>query len=196
MASSNQFMAVNRDRNETFVSGVQSRAELEALHQAGVSYAGFIFMLTSPYGISIQKGIEIGYNSPIPLVAIFQNADLEEILYVTEHLHVSAVLLNGWETQAFISELRENLPSNIRIIKIAHMDDENPKMDYQDVDFYLLGGRIGERVELNESLLSRIDLSNVFVSLNFEIKALDWPNRSLSEIDFVSLPPKKRALLC
>ncbi len=168
MASSNQFMAVNRDRNETFVSGVQSRAELEALHQAGVSYAGFIFMLTSPYGISIQKGIKIGHNSPIPLVAIFQNADLEEILYVTEHLNVSAVLLNGWETQAFISELRAKLLSTIRIIKIAHMDDENPKMDYQDVNFYLLGGRVGERVELNESLLSRIDLSNVFVSVNLD----------------------------
>lgn len=157
---------------ETIVSGITEHAELLKAHEAGATYAGFIFVLTSPYGIAIEKAKEIAQNSPMKLMGIFQNSDIEDILYITKEIHLSAIVLNGWETQTFITKLRLLLPSNIKIIKIAHLQDEAPKMNYLHVDHYLLGGHVGEKLEPNWALLQNIDLSNVFLSGNWKDEAL------------------------
>ena len=52
------------------------------------------------------------------------------------------------------------------------MKDDAPKMNYQHVDFYLLGGHVGEILEPNWTLLKNIDLSNVFLSGNWKDSAL------------------------
>lgn len=157
---------------ESIVSGITNRADLMAAHAAGATYAGFIFVLTSPYGIAIEDAKEIAKDSPLKHIGIFQNSDLADILYVVNEIKLDAILLNGWETQAFITKLREQLPESIKIIKIAHLKDDAPKMNYQHVDFYLLGGHVGEILEPNWALLKNIDLSNVFLSGNWKDSAL------------------------
>ena len=44
---------------ESIVSGITNHADLMAAHAAGATYAGFIFVLTSPYGIAIEDAKEI-----------------------------------------------------------------------------------------------------------------------------------------
>lgn len=166
---------------ESIVSGITEFSDLQKAYEAGATYAGFIFVLTSPYGIAIDKAKEIAEQSPMKLLGIFQNSDIADILYVAQEINLSAVLLNGWETQEFITELRRHLPDTIRIIKIAHLSDAAPKMNYQHVDFYLLGGHLGEALEPNWQLLETMDLSNVFVSSNWKDRAL-LPNLSLSPL--------------
>lgn len=162
-------LAVNKS---SIISGITNRSDLERAIDMGATYAGLIFVLTSPYGIAIDDALEITKDTNIPLIGIFQNSDLADIIYVAERIELHAVLLNGWETQTFINQLRECLPHNTKIIKIAHMSDAVPKMDYLNVDFYLLGGHVGEHLEPNWDLLQQIDLHNVFISNN-------WKDRSL-----------------
>lgn len=157
---------------ESIVSGITEKEDLTHAVEAGATYAGFIFVLTSDYGVSIEQAMAIAKDSPIKLIGIFQNSDIADILYVTEHINLSAILLNGWETQEFISELRALLPESIKIMKIAHIKDDAPKMNYEHVDFYLLGGHVGEALEPNWALLKNLDLSNVFLSGNWKDSAL------------------------
>lgn len=160
------------DAQESIISGITEKEDLIRAYEAGATYAGFIFVLTSPYGISIEQAMIIAKDSPIKHIGIFQNSDIDDILYIVEHIELKAVLLNGWETQAFISELRALLPDSIKIMKIAHIKDEAPKMNYKHVDFYLLGGHVGEQLEPNWSLLQNIDLSSVFLSGNWKDNSL------------------------
>lgn len=152
---------------ESIISGITNADDLKTAIEMGATYAGLIFVLTSPYGIAIDAALEFADASPIPLIGIFQNSDLEDILYVSEQIPLFAVLLNGWETQGFINQLRERLPMHIKIIKIAHMCDGNPKMNYQNVDFYLLGGHVGEQLAPNWALLEHLNMENVFLSGNW-----------------------------
>lgn len=153
---------------ESIVSGITDHKDLIAAYEAGATYAGFIFVLTSPYGIAIEKAKEIAQDSPLKLIGIFQNSDIADILYVVKEINLNAILLNGWETQGFIDELRSLLPESIKIIKIAHIKDDAPKMNYNNVDFYLLGGHVGEELEPNWAVLKTLDLSNVFLSGNWK----------------------------
>lgn len=153
---------------EMIVSGITERRELIQAFEAGATYAGLIFVLTSPYGIDIEQAKMLSEDSPLPFMGIFQNSDLEDILHIVREIKLSAVVLNGWETQKFIDQLRASLPQDIKIIKIAHLSDDAPKMNYEHVDFYLLGGHVGEKLEPNLSLLKNVDLSKVFLSGNWK----------------------------
>ncbi len=153
---------------EMIVSGITEKEELIQAFEAGATYAGLIFVLTSPFGIDIEKAKMISENSPLPFIGIFQNSDLADVVHIVNEVKLSAVVLNGWETQKFIDQLRLAIPKEIKIIKIAHLCDDAPKMNYQNVDFYLLGGHVGEKIEPNLALLKQMDLSKVFLSGNWK----------------------------
>lgn len=164
---------------EKIISGITERKELMDAFEAGATYVGLIFVLTSPYGIDIEQAKILSEGSPLPFMGIFQNSDLEDILHIVNEVKLSAIVLNGWETQKFIDQLRASLPAEIKIIKIAHLSDDAPKMNYQNVDFYLLGGHVGEKLEPNLALLQNVDLSKVFLSGNWKNSEL-FSNISLN----------------
>ncbi|MHC5226032.1 bifunctional indole-3-glycerol-phosphate synthase TrpC/phosphoribosylanthranilate isomerase TrpF [Ignatzschineria sp. LJL83] len=150
------------------VCGLTSVIDAKAALDAGAIYGGFIFILSSPRGITHHTAAEIAKEVPLNFIGVFQNDDIDSIVYITEKVGLFAVQLHGNEPQAFISELRQKLPENVKIIKAVNIQngaESLPAMNYTDVDYYLLDGKKGGSGEpFDWSLLKGLDLSNLFLA--------------------------------
>lgn len=150
------------------VCGLTSIEDAKAAFEAGAMYGGFIFILSSPRGITYRQAKEIAEAVPLNFIGVFQNDDIDSIVYITEEVGLHAVQLHGHEPQQFISELRQKLPEDVRIIKAVNIQNgatSLPAMDYAGVDYYLLDGKKGGSGEpFDWSLLKGLDLSNLFLA--------------------------------
>lgn len=149
------------------VCGLTSREDALNAYNAGATYGGLIFILTSPRGVTYKMAKAISKDVPLQFIGVFQNDDIETIDFITREVGLSAVQLHGEEPQAFITQLRAVLPQEVKIIKAVNITEgsELPKMDYRDVDHYLLDGpRGGSGVAFDWSLLEGRDLSKVLLA--------------------------------
>lgn len=150
------------------VCGLTSIEDATAAFDAGAMYGGLIFILSSPRGVTYRKAKEIAAAVPLYFIGVFQNDDIDAIVYIAEEVGLHAVQLHGHEPQQFISELREKLPKEVKIIKAVNIQNDAkdlPAMNYQDVDYYLLDGKKGGSGEpFDWSLLKGLDLSNLFLA--------------------------------
>lgn len=150
------------------VCGLTSVEDAKAAFDAGAQYGGLIFILTSPRGVTYRQAKEIAGSVPLNFIGVFQNDDIDAILFITKEVGLHAVQLHGNEPQHYIDELRAKLPSEVKIIKAVNIQNgatELPAMDYQHVDYYLLDGKKGGSGEpFDWSLLKGQDLSNLFLA--------------------------------
>ena len=150
------------------VCGLTSKEDAKAAFDAGAMYGGFIFILSSPRGVTYHQAKAIAAEVPLKFIGVFQNDDIDSIVYITNEVGLHAIQLHGHEPQSFITELRQKLPADVKIIKAVNIQNgaqELPAMNYQDVDFYLLDGRKGGSGEpFDWSLLKGLDLSNLFLA--------------------------------
>ncbi|MDM1544730.1 bifunctional indole-3-glycerol-phosphate synthase TrpC/phosphoribosylanthranilate isomerase TrpF [Ignatzschineria indica] len=150
------------------VCGLTSIEDAQAAFDAGAQYGGLIFILTSPRGVTYRQAKEIRHAVPLEYIGVFQNDDIDAILFIAKEVGLSAIQLHGHEPQHYISELRAKLPRNIKIIKAINIQEgeqQLPFLDYQDVDHYLLDGKKGGSGEpFDWSILEGADLSNLFLA--------------------------------
>lgn len=128
------------------VCGLTSVKDAQAAFDAGAVYGGLIFILSSPRGVTYHTAKEIVAAVPLDFIGVFQNDDIDSIVYIVNEVGLHAVQLHGHEPQAFIRELRQKLPTDVKIIKAVNIQNgakSLPEMAYQDVDYYLLDGKKG-----------------------------------------------------
>ncbi|GGZ95348.1 bifunctional indole-3-glycerol-phosphate synthase TrpC/phosphoribosylanthranilate isomerase TrpF [Ignatzschineria ureiclastica] len=148
------------------VCGLTSAEDAKLAYEAGATYGGLIFILSSPRGVTYHQAKVIRESAPLKWVGVFQNDDIDTIAFIAQEVGLSAVQLHGEEPQSYISKLRQLLPHHIQIIKALPVRENTlPLMDYQDVDYYLLDGVKGGSGEpFNWQLLANRDLSNCFIA--------------------------------
>lgn len=150
------------------VCGLTSIEDAKAALDAGAMYGGFIFILSSPRGVTYHQAKAIAAKVPLNFIGVFQNDDIDSIVYIVNEVGLHAVQLHGHEPQQFITQLRQKLPEDVKIIKAVNIQNgatSLPAMDYQDVDYYLLDGKKGGSGEpFDWSLLKGLDLSNLFLA--------------------------------
>ncbi|UNM96887.1 bifunctional indole-3-glycerol-phosphate synthase TrpC/phosphoribosylanthranilate isomerase TrpF [Ignatzschineria rhizosphaerae] len=150
------------------VCGLTSIDDAKAAFDAGAMYGGLIFILSSPRGVTYHEAKEIAAKVPLKFIGVFQNDDIDAIVFIAKEVGLHAIQLHGHEPQSFITELRQKLPVDVKIIKAVNIQNDAqdlPLMNYQDVDFYLLDGKKGGSGEpFDWSLLKGLDLSNLFLA--------------------------------
>lgn len=150
------------------VCGLTSIADAKAAYNAGATYGGLIFILTSPRGVTYKIAKEIAGSAPLKFIGVFQNDDIDAILFIVKEVGLHAIQLHGNEPQHYIDELRMKLPADVQIIKAVNIQKdatELPAMNYNHVDHYLLDGKKGGSGEpFDWRLLQGLDLSNLFLA--------------------------------
>lgn len=150
------------------VCGLTSKADAMAAFNAGAMYGGLIFILSSPRGITYRKAKEFVSEVPLKFIGVFQNDDIDSIVFITQEVGLHAVQLHGTEPQHYITALREKLPSDVLIIKAINIQNGAttlPAMNYEHVNYYLLDGKKGGSGEpFDWSLLTGQDLSKLFLA--------------------------------
>lgn len=150
------------------VCGLTSAKDAKAAYDAGATYGGLIFILTSPRGVTYREAKEIVTEAPLKYIGVFQNDDIDAIVFIVKEVGLNAVQLHGHEPQQYINDLRAKLPLDVKIIKAVNIQQDTttlPAMDYTHVDYYLLDGKKGGSGEpFDWDLLQGIDLSNLFLA--------------------------------
>ena len=73
------------------VCGLTSVLDAKAALDAGAMYGGLIFILSSPRGITHHTAADITKEVPLNFIGVFQNDDIESIIYITEKVGLFAV---------------------------------------------------------------------------------------------------------
>ena len=126
------------------VCGLTKLDQIQELIDLKTDFLGFVFYEKSPRyvlnSLTLKEISEIKHDKK---VGVFVNENLENILEISEKAGLNFIQLHGDETDDFISELKEKLNQEIKIIKVSRIgrELENLKFKIQnlksDIDYFL-----------------------------------------------------------
>ena len=109
------------------VCGLTKLDQITQLLDLNVDFLGFIFYDKSPrYVLNhliLEQISEIDHSGK---VGVFVNENLEKIVELSEKSKLNYIQLHGDEDDHFISELREKLNPNIKIVKVIRIGNQTP----------------------------------------------------------------------
>ncbi|KAA9001834.1 bifunctional indole-3-glycerol-phosphate synthase TrpC/phosphoribosylanthranilate isomerase TrpF [Affinibrenneria salicis] len=166
MAEDNLALAVRRViLGENKVCGLTRAADAQAAWKAGAVYGGLIFVDASPRHVDLPQAKDVMAAAPLRYVGVFRNAAPEQVSQTAQALSLAAVQLHGDEDQAYISALRQRLPSACQIWKALSVGDSVPAMTLEHVDRYLLdNAQGGSGKSFDWSLLAGQTLDRVMLA--------------------------------
>ncbi len=126
------------------VCGLTKLDQIEELISLNVNFLGFIFYEKSPRfvlnSLALNQISEIEHQGK---VGVFVNETLENIIEISQKAGLNLIQLHGDETDEFISELREKLDPEIKVIKVFRIGPELGPVKSKiqnlksDVDYFL-----------------------------------------------------------
>ncbi len=120
------------------VCGITQLADLQALVQYGVDYAGFIFYEKSPRLVTGKlDAVAAKEITGIKKVGVFVDADLEVVKDAIHNYGLSLVQLHGNETPAYCAAIRELVPV-IKAFRIGAQVNWQELMPWIPVTDYFL----------------------------------------------------------
>jgi indole-3-glycerol phosphate synthase/phosphoribosylanthranilate isomerase len=125
---------------ENKVCGVTSKEILQSAYKAGAAYAGLNFIESSPRYVNIDKAISLAKDSPLPLVGIFCDQKIEEVLSITKSVCLSFVQLHGNENAEYVNSLRKVLPRSCKIWKAITTDDKE-FLNHPDIQYFIVDSK-------------------------------------------------------
>lgn len=109
------------------VCGLTKIDQIQELIDLKVDFLGFIFYDKSPRYVLNQLSLEqISNIEHSGKVGVFVNEDLDIIIKISEKANLNFIQLHGDENDDFVSELREKLNSEIKIIKVIRIGNQTP----------------------------------------------------------------------
>lgn len=147
------------------VCGLTRAEDARVAHEAGAIYGGVIFASGSPRQVSSEQAQVVMAAAPLKYVGVFRNNSISDIVTQATTLKLFAVQLHGDEDPAFVAELRQALPDNVRIWKALSIKDTLPARDWPHVDRYVFdNGQGGTGQRFDWSLLQGQKLDNVLLA--------------------------------
>lgn len=116
-------------QGEHKICGLGKPADAVAAHQYGATFGGLIFYAKSPRHTTVDNAAEIIAAAPLSYVGVFVNEAIATVADIADKLKLAAVQLHGSESQAYIDELRPQLPENCQIWKAKAVKDALPIFD-------------------------------------------------------------------
>jgi len=111
------------------ICGLTTAEAARTAYEAGASWGGLIFAPESPRRVNEAEAREVTSASPLPMVGVFVNDSRERIARLAQEFHLAAVQLHGEETQAYVHDLRRELPKECEIWKAARADETMPPVE-------------------------------------------------------------------
>ncbi|OAN18334.1 bifunctional indole-3-glycerol phosphate synthase/phosphoribosylanthranilate isomerase [Photobacterium jeanii] len=146
MAEENLELAVRRVLiGENKVCGLTHADDAAAAYQSGAVYGGLIFVPASPRCVDTEQARMVMSGAPLKYVGVFQNAAIETVSEVANHLQLSAVQLHGEETPAYLNELKTNLPKTCEIWKAHGVQDAVPEVERWPADKHVIDSKVGNQ---------------------------------------------------
>ncbi|WP_226064934.1 phosphoribosylanthranilate isomerase [Kaistella polysaccharea] len=140
----NQQLATNNRQPKLKVCGLTKLDQIEELVSLKADFLGFIFYEKSPrYVLDSLDLEEIKAIKHSGKVGVFVNESLEQIIEISEKAGLNFIQLHGDESDEFISEVREQLNPEIKIIKVFRIGTELENLKFKiqnlksEVDYFL-----------------------------------------------------------
>lgn len=147
------------------VCGLTRKEDVVAAHAAGAIYGGLIFAEGSPRQIDQQQARSLMAAAPLKYVGVFRNNAVGDVVTTAQALSLHAVQLHGDEDQAYVNQLRSQLPAAVKIWKALSVRDRLPEHNWQQIDRYVFdNGNGGTGQQFDWSLLSGQPLDNVLLA--------------------------------
>jgi phosphoribosylanthranilate isomerase len=97
---------------------------IQAIARCGVDYLGFIFVQGTPRFVTpkLREVLPGSVPAYVETVAVFRNADHDEIEDTVQHHCFSAIQLHGLEDSGYVAECKRRLPQ-CKIFKAASLSE-------------------------------------------------------------------------
>ena len=126
------------------VCGLTKLDQIDELISSNIDFLGFIFYEKSPrYVLKFLTLEEIKSITHSGKIGVFVNETVEKIVEIAKIAELHYIQLHGDENEEFISELKEKLNPEIKLIKVFRIatESENLKFKIQnlksEVDYFL-----------------------------------------------------------
>ena len=118
MAEDNLELAVRKvTLGENKVCGLTHPDDAAKAYQAGAVFGGLIFVEKSKRAVDLEGARLTMSGAPLNYVGVFQNHDIDFVASVVTSLGLKAVQLHGQEDQAYVNQLKAELPAAVEIWK-------------------------------------------------------------------------------
>lgn len=115
------------------VCGMREPENIRAVEALGTDWIGFIFFPKSPRYVD---NVPHYLPQQSKRVGVFVNATIDEIVEKIQQFQLQLIQLHGTETPAFCRELRQRIPTEMKIIKMIPIATED---DIQTVNSFCDG---------------------------------------------------------
>ncbi|GAA4348517.1 bifunctional indole-3-glycerol-phosphate synthase TrpC/phosphoribosylanthranilate isomerase TrpF [Kangiella taiwanensis] len=122
------------------VCGVKDQASADLVDAVPASSVGMIFVDKSP-----RRASEEGFHSSKPVIGVFQNHGIEEVLHLVKKHGLTGVQLHGDESPEYVAELKQQLPETCLLSKVISIreGDSLPEIPEYSVKEILLDTQVG-----------------------------------------------------
>jgi indole-3-glycerol phosphate synthase / phosphoribosylanthranilate isomerase len=103
------------------ICGLTSAEDAKLAHQVGASFGGVIFA-PSTRRVSLANARTIASATPMPLVGVFKDATVVEVVTAATDLNLTAIQLHGQESSKYLSDLRTRLKPTTELWKTIAVD--------------------------------------------------------------------------
>ena len=149
MAEDNLELAVRKvTLGENKVCGLTHPDDAAKAYQAGAVFGGLIFVEKSKRAVDLESARLTMSGAPLNYVGVFQNHDIDFVASVVTSLGLKAVQLHGQEDQAYVNQLKAELPAAVEIWKAYGVTDAKPELLADHIDRHLLDAQVGLQVVL------------------------------------------------
>ncbi|HHF0509633.1 TPA: bifunctional indole-3-glycerol-phosphate synthase TrpC/phosphoribosylanthranilate isomerase TrpF [Vibrio antiquarius] len=144
MAEDNLELAVRKvTLGENKVCGLTHPDDAAKAYQAGAVFGGLIFVEKSKRAVDLESARLTMSGAPLNYVGVFQNHDIDFVASVATSLGLKAVQLHGQEDQAYVNQLKAELPTTVEIWKAYGVTDAKPELLVDHIDRHLLDAQVG-----------------------------------------------------
>ena len=115
------------------VCGLTRPQDIDTARRLGASFGGLIFAEGSPRRLPREQAVALATIADIPLVGVFRDAPIEQVVDTAATLGLAAVQLHGGEDEAYVEALRPMLPEGCEIwTALPVVGDADPGPSYGD----------------------------------------------------------------
>ncbi|CAM2828794.1 Tryptophan biosynthesis protein TrpCF [Vibrio mytili] len=146
MSEDNLELAVRKvTLGENKVCGLTHPDDAANAYKAGAVFGGLIFVEKSKRTVNLESARLTMSGAPLHYVGVFQNHDIDFVASIATSLGLKAVQLHGTEDQAYVDQLRAELPQGVEIWKAYGVKDTMPALLDNNVDRHLLDAQVGSQ---------------------------------------------------
>jgi indole-3-glycerol phosphate synthase/phosphoribosylanthranilate isomerase len=97
------------------VCGLTRPQDIDTVRRLGASFGGLIFAEDSPRRLPREQAVALAAIADLPLVGVFRDAPVEQVVDTAAKLGLAAVQLHGSEDQDYVDAVRPMLPEGCEI---------------------------------------------------------------------------------